>query len=204
MRSARFITFGSEEPGIMSAQPSAHGALGVVLAGIPSGDRGTIERYTIRGYEVVTVDVGDGTAVDATLDAVQSAMASLAARIPAGKIAVVGYGFGGRYAYLAVTRLGADGAAAFYGAGIGDYLGEASRAKLPLTLHFADDDELVPIEEVRRVKGALEGFATTEIYRYPGVGNGFALRGHAAFDEAAALAAEQRVFAVLDALCNRV
>src|SRR5258708_23358726 len=113
-------------------------------------------------------------------------MAALAERVPGGKIAVVGYGFGGRYAYLAVTRLGADGAAAFYGAGIGDYLGEASRAKLPLTFHFGDDDELVPIEEVRRIKGALEGFATTEIYRYPGVGHGFALRGHPGSHETSA------------------
>jgi carboxymethylenebutenolidase len=202
MRFARFITSGSEEDGIMSAEPQPHGALGVVLAGIPSGDRSTIEVYTTRGYEVVAVDVHDGTAVDAGLDAVRSAMTSLAKRVPGAKIAVVGYGFGGRYAYLAVTRLGADGAAALYGAGIGDYLGEASRAKLPLTFHFGDDDEFVPIDEIRRIKGALEGFATTEIYRYPGVGHGFALRGHAGYDEAAAIAAEQRVFAILDTLRN--
>lgn len=197
MRFARFITFGGEEPGNMSAQSQPPGALGVVLAGVPAGARSTIECYTTRGYDVRIAAVGDGTDIDAGLAAVRSAMEALAAsRI----VAVVGYGAGGRYAYLAVTRLGAAAGAAFYGAGIGAHLNEASRAKLPLTLHFGDDDVHVPIEEVRRIKGALEGFATTEIYRYPGVGHGFALREDARYDETAALQAEHRVFAVLNGL----
>ncbi len=121
-------------------------------------------------------------------------------RMTAGKIAVVGYGFGGKYAILALTRLGADAAAAFYGTGIDAHLAEAPAAKLPLSLHFGDDDDRVPFAEVRRIKGALEGFPTTEIYRYPGVGHGFAMREHAGFDEPTALAAERRVFNFLDAL----
>ena len=57
---------------------------------------------------------------------------ALAARMGAtGRIAVVGYGLGGRYAFLAVTRLGADAAAAFYGNDIGAHLNEASRVKKP-------------------------------------------------------------------------
>ncbi len=105
----------------------------------------------------------------------------------------------GGYAFLALTRLGADAAAAFHGTGIG-YLDEAPAAKLPLSLHFGDGDERVPFEEVRAIKGALEGFATTEIYRYPGVGHGFAMREDTGFSEFAALQAERRVFAFLDAL----
>jgi dienelactone hydrolase len=197
MRFARFITFGGEEPGDMSAESQSPGRLGVVLAGVPAEARSTIERFTSRGYDVHIAEVGDGTDVDGGLAAVRSAMDRLAAsRV----VAVVGYGSGGRYAYLAVTRLGAAAGAAFYGAGIGEHLIEAPSAKMPLTLHFGDDDALVPIEEVRRIKGALEGFATTEIYRYPGVGRGFALRDDAGYDEAAALAAERRVFAILDGL----
>ena len=199
MRFARFITFGDEERG-MSSEPQPRGPLGVVLAGVPAGARSTIECYTSRGYDVRIADIGDGRDVDGGLAAVRSAMDALAARARAGLIAVVGYGAGGRYAYLAVTRLGADAAGAFYGAGIGEHLTEASRAKLPLTLHFGDDDVDVPIEEVRRIKGALEGFATTEIYRYPGAGAGFALREDAGYNETAALQAERRVFAVLDSL----
>lgn len=173
--------------------------LGVVLVGLPASARSVRERFAARGYDVQMVELDETAGVERGLEAVRAAMATLAARGP-GKAAVVGYGEGGRYAYLAVTRLGADAGAAFYGAGIGAHLVEAARAKQPLTFHFGDADERVPFEEVRAIKGALEGFATTEIYRYPGVGHGFALSDHPGYDEAAALQAERRVFAVLDGL----
>jgi len=175
-------------------------ALGIVLAGLPPGDRATLDVFAARGYDVVAAEVDGADDVERGLDAVRAGMNALAARAAGSKIAVVGYGFGGRYAYLAVTRLGADGAAAFYGANIGRHLDEAARATKPLTLHFGDADERVPFEEVRAIKGGLEGFATTEIYRYPGVGHGFARRTDAGYDETAALQAERRVFAVLDGL----
>jgi carboxymethylenebutenolidase len=175
-------------------------ALGVVLVGVPGGSRGTLEAFAGRGYDVLTADVGDGADVERGLAAVQSAMRTLAERATPGKVAVVGYGAGGRYAYLALTRLGADGAAAFHGTGIRAHLDEAARARQPLTLHFGDADDRVPFEDVRAIKGALEGFATTEIYRYPGARHGFALRGDPGFDEASAAQAERRVFAILDAL----
>jgi carboxymethylenebutenolidase len=180
----------------MSTEQQPSSALGVVLVGVAAGASSTIERFTARGYAVFLADVKESADVERGLEAVRSAMAALGA----GKVAVVGYGFGGRYAFLAVTRLGADAAVAFHGAGIGRHLDEAPRAKKPLTFHFGDDDERVPFEEVRAIKGALEGFGTTEIYRYPGARHGFALLDDPNYDEAAALAAERRVFAVLDRL----
>lgn len=170
--------------------------LGVVLAGAPAGATSTIERYAARGYDVRVAGVEEAMEVDEALEAVRLAMAAFAG----GTVAVVGYGAGGRAAFLAVTRLGADAAAVFHGTGIGDHLAESARAKKPLTFHFGDDDERVPLAEVRAIKGALEGFGTTEIYRYPGARHGFALIGDPNYDEASALAAEARVFAVLDRL----
>jgi dienelactone hydrolase len=200
MRSARFITFGGEEgPYMDSEQPPGTG-LGVVLVGLPAGSRATHERFVARGYDVLAVDIDAAADVDGGLTSVAWGMRALQEHSTAAKIAVVGYGFGGRYAFLALTRLGADAAAAFHGSGIGAHLDEAAKAKLPLSLHFGDDDERVPFEEVRAIKGALEGFATTEIYRYPGAGGGFAMHEDAGFNEPAALAAERRVFAFLDAL----
>lgn len=162
--------------------------LGIVLVGLPPGADATLGVFAARGYEVLAVEPG--------LENVRTAMAALAGR----KIAVVGYGSGGSEAFLALTRLGADGAAAFFGAGIGAHLSEAARAAKPLSLHFGDADERVPFEEVRAIKGALEGFGTTEIYRYPNVGHGFALRGDPGYDEIAARDAERRVFSFLDGL----
>jgi dienelactone hydrolase len=186
MRSARFITSEGEERSIMSGEDDPPGRLGVVLVGIPAGDRGAIERYVERGYDVLVAPVEPEADVTAGLAALRSAMAALAARTE--NVAVVGYGFGGKYAFLAVTRLGAAAAGALRGAGIGAHLDESARAKKPLSFHFADDDVAVPFTEVRAIKGALEGFGTTEIYRYPTLGAETMLQ------------AERRVFAVLDSL----
>ena len=171
----------------MTSESQPRNALGVVLAGIPPGAP-EVERFAARGYDVLALELDEAAGVELNLQAVQTAMDALVARPAAGPTAVVGYGAGGRYAYLALTRLGADGAAAIRGTDIGRHLDEASRAKKPLSLHFSDDDERVPFAEVRAIKGALEGFATTEIYRYP------------VYDATAAEQAERRVFAVLDGL----
>jgi dienelactone hydrolase len=160
--------------------------LGIVLVGVPATDRAVREQFEARGYPILVADVDDGGDIDAVLAVVRAAMDAVAAR--ARKVAVVGYGAGGRYAFLAVTRLGADAAAALRGTNIGVHLDESMRVKKPLSFHFADDDARVPFEEVRAIKGALEGFGTTEIYRYP------------TFDEAAVRQAETRVFAFLDSL----
>jgi carboxymethylenebutenolidase len=184
----------------MDSQQQPETGLGIVLIGLPPGSRATLERFAARGYDVLAVDVDEAAGVEGGLASVTWGMDALREHATDGKIAVVGYGFGGRYAFLALTRLGADAAAAFHGSGIGAHLGEAPAAKLPLSLHFGDDDERVPFDEVRAIKGALEGFATTEIYRYPGAGHGFAMREDAGFNEFAALQAERRVFAFLDAL----
>src|SRR5579875_716075 len=54
-----------------------------------------------------------------------------------GKFAVAGFCFGGRYAFLSATRLGATAAVAFHGTAIGQELGEASKATCPMSLHLA-------------------------------------------------------------------
>jgi dienelactone hydrolase len=163
---------------------------GVVLIGLTGAGMGaTLERIAARGYCTIAVDARDLSDVDGTLEDVRTAMEALRARADSNrKAAVVGYGLGGRYAYLAVTRAGADAGAAFRAIGMGSHLGEASKVRVPLSLHFADDDERVPLDEVRAIKGALEGFATTEIYRYP------------TWDEGAASEAERRAYEVLDRL----
>jgi carboxymethylenebutenolidase len=174
---------------------------GVVLVGLPAGSEATSESYSARGYAVVTADVAESTTPERGLELIRTAMEALATRPDCnGKVAVAGYGYGGRFAFLAVTRLGAEAAAAFHGIGIGEHLNEAARVKKPLSFHFADDDAFVPFAEVRAIKGALEGFGTTAIYRYPGARQGFALRGNAAYDADLARQAEARVFTVLDGL----
>jgi carboxymethylenebutenolidase len=175
---------------------------GIVLVGLTAqAAQATVERYAARGYRVATVDLPPDGALDAGVAAVQAAMGALAAGAAGnGRIAVVGYGAGGAFAFLAATRLGAAAAAAFHGVGIGRLLNEASQVRVPLSFHFGDADETVPLAEVRAIKGALEGFATTEIYRYPDAAQGFALAGSPGYAPDAAAVAERRVFETLDRL----
>jgi dienelactone hydrolase len=171
--------------------------LAIVLVGVPDGVP-VRERYAARGYDVLATTVRADADPTPGLAAVRAAIDELRSRADAGKVAVVGYGFGGRYAFLAVTRLGAEAAAAFAASGIGQHLDEAARAAKPLSLHFGDADPLVPLDEVRAVKGALEGFPTTEIYRYPGAGSDFARPGAPGYHAASAAEAERRVVTFLD------
>jgi dienelactone hydrolase len=162
----------------------------IVLAGVPAAQTAAVEaRFAARGYTVAVADIDDAPDIETALARVGAALAMLRALPgPAAPVAVAGYAAGGRYAFLAVTRLKADGAVAFWGSGIGAHLGEAPAARVPMSLHFADDDPHVQLAEVRAIKGALEGIGCIEIYRYP------------QFDDAAQGLAERRAFEVLDVL----
>ncbi len=70
----------------------------------------------------------------------------------AGRIAVVGYCWGGTMAYLAAARLKIDAAVAYYGGGIHNYLAEKPRA--PVMFHFGDKDTHIPVSAIEQTKAA--------------------------------------------------
>jgi carboxymethylenebutenolidase len=90
-----------------------------------------------------------------------------------GKFAVVGFCFGGRYVFLAATRLGAAAGASFHGTCIGLELAEADKANVPLSLHFGDDDPIVPMSEVEAIRAALKHNPKAEVHVYAGCGHGY-------------------------------
>lgn len=118
-----------------------------------------------------------------------------------GPVAVSGYCLGGTFAYLAAARLPVDGAVAYYGTRIHNYLGEADRPRCPLLLHFGELDHAVPPEALAKIRDALAGKANVQIHAYPGAKHAFAnpLRP-ANYNEAAAQLANQRTFAFLRSL----
>jgi dienelactone hydrolase len=171
----------------MSSNEVSGARPGVVLVGLGVTAAPVAEaRWSARGYAVMRIDVDADLA--AGLARVAAAIAALRAAPEPRAVAVAGYGAGGRYAFLAVTRLGADAAAAFRGAGISAHLDEARFARVPMSLHFADDDPGVPPADVRAIKGALEGVGVIDVYRY------------AHWDGAAEAQAEERAFSVLDSV----
>lgn len=92
-----------------------------------------------------------------------------------GKVAVLGFCFGGRYAHLATTRLGADAAAAFHGAGIGLHLDEVDKVKVPVSYHFGDHDPIVAMDEVSAIQQAFAGKSLAEVTVHKGATHNFSM-----------------------------
>jgi carboxymethylenebutenolidase len=100
-----------------------------------------------------------------------------------GKVAVFGYCFGGRYAYLAAAHGLADGGVSFHGTKIGLDLDKASGVACPLQLHCGDSDPQVPMDEVESSRQALGDRA--EIFVYEGAAHGFTGKGRPSYHEKA-------------------
>jgi carboxymethylenebutenolidase len=86
----------------------------------------------------------------------------------AGKVAVIGYCWGGSLAYLAATRLkGIAGAVGYYGGAIAAHATE--KTKVPVMLHFGETDQSIPMSDVEKVRAS---HPEIPIHVYP-AGHGF-------------------------------
>jgi carboxymethylenebutenolidase len=92
-----------------------------------------------------------------------------------GKVAILGFCFGGLYAHLGAARLGIDAAGSFHGTKIGEYLGETDKITCPVSFHFGDEDPVVPMDEVEAIKKAYASHQNAEIVVHPGATHGFAM-----------------------------
>lgn len=92
-----------------------------------------------------------------------------------GKVAILGFCFGGLYAHLGAARLGIDAAGSFHGTRIGESLGETDKITSPVSFHFGDDDPVVPMDEVDAIKAAYASHPNAEIIVYPGATHNFSM-----------------------------
>ena len=120
-----------------------------------------------------------------------------------GPVAVTGFCLGGTFAYLAATRLDVDGAVAYYGTRINNYLGEAGNLRCPIVLHFGEADHTSPPEVIARVRDTLGGDKRVQIYTYPGAKHAFANHLRASYDAKSSAAAHQRTFEFLRGIAAR-
>lgn len=143
----------------------------------------------------------DVTAVaDATSD-----LAAVIAAVKAlpecnGKVAVVGYCFGGRYAFIAAAELPIDAAVSFHGILIGESLNVAPGIRVPLSMHVGDNDPECLMPEIEAIRAATAGNPLVDFRVYPGVGHSFTWRNYNKFNPAAAAASEKHAFALLETL----
>jgi carboxymethylenebutenolidase len=114
-----------------------------------------------------------------------------------GKVAAVGFCGGGRWAYLAAARCKVDAAAALYGLGISEHLGELDNVKCPLQLHYGLQDQHVPQQEIDTVSAGVRSVPTVEVFLYPGAGHSFANPVRPTYDAAAAELAHRRIETML-------
>jgi carboxymethylenebutenolidase len=92
-----------------------------------------------------------------------------------GKVAMLGFCFGGLYAHLGAARLGIDAAGSFHGTKIGEALGETAKITCPVSFHFGDEDPVVPMDEVEAVRTAFASHANAEIVVHPGATHNFSM-----------------------------
>lgn len=189
-------------------QGGARGAVVIVqeVFGVNDHVRGVCDGYAADGYAVVApalfdrvkqgVELGyEGDDLthgrelrgelgwDNPLLDVQAAAAALR---PAGKVAVIGYCFGGSVAWLAATRLAVDAAVGYYGGQVADFIDE--EPKCPVLLHFGETDAFIPVENVDKIQERRPGIP---LYRYP-AGHGFNCESRADYHEESARLARER------------
>jgi carboxymethylenebutenolidase len=104
----------------------------------------------------------------------------------AGKVAVVGYCWGGTMAYLAAARLNIDAAVAYYGGGINRHTAEKPRA--PMMFHFGEKDSHIPLSAVEQIKAAYP----QGVYHLYAADHGFNCTDRASFEPASAKLALER------------
>ncbi len=90
-----------------------------------------------------------------------------------GKIGVTGFCLGGTFTYLSAARLDIDGAVAYYGTQIHEYLDEGKQVTCPTILHMGEHDETFTVEDRGKIHAALIGKPNVAIYMYD-AGHAFA------------------------------
>lgn len=116
--------------------------------------------------------------IQTTIDAAKSA----------GKVALVGYGWGGYLAYAAGNRVnGLACAIGYYGGGIVSHYGE--KRKIPTLLHFGENDPIIPLEEMSQFRAHRPDVS---VFSYPGAASGFNCDACGSYQADAAQAALER------------
>jgi len=140
------------------------------------------------------VELGRDTMLQLDLEAsVQDMAAAAAALEGAGKLAAVGYCWGGAMADLAACRLNLDAAVSYYGGRITSWL--KLKPTCPVMYHFGGQDPLIPADVVDQIRA---GRPDGTFHIYPNAGHGFNCDERADFAPESAAAALERTLAFLD------
>jgi carboxymethylenebutenolidase len=146
------------------------------------------------GYDEAGISGGRETRgkvpLDETLLDVQAAIDAAALH---GKVAVIGYCWGGSLAFLAATRLERLACAVgYYGGMIAAHASE--RTRVPTILHFGEKDASIPLADVETVRKAHPDMS---IFLYPAA-HGFDCDERGSYDRASAELALERTLRFIE------
>ncbi len=151
------------------------------------------EPYTQEGLQNGFAAAGQVSRATLRAD-VAAAIAYLDAQpfVKTGKIATVGFCFGGSAAYVTATLPGLAAAVPFYGGSIAggfpngepEGLADTADIRVPLLLFFGGKDDYITPEQVARTEAALTTAGKAhEIVTYPNVGHAFFRESSAALND---------------------
>lgn len=151
------------------------------------------EPYTQEGLQAGFAAAGQVSRATLRAD-VSAAVAWLGAQpfVAHGKVATVGFCFGGSVSFVTATLPGIRAAIPFYGGSIAagfpngepEGLADAPDIKVPMLLFFGGKDDYIPAEAVARTDKALtDAGVEHEVVTYPNVGHAFFRESSSALNE---------------------
>ena len=150
-----------------------------------------IRRGIELGYGPAEIDEARGYAQQLKPEkTLKDLAAAIAVVRHSGRVATVGYCWGGALSYRAACELPIACAVVYYG----KPQDTGKKPKCPVMYHFGSADKSIPLDEVKRLEAARpEGI----FYVYDGAGHGFNCDQRASYDPAAAALARQRTLEFL-------
>lgn len=116
-----------------------------------------------------------------------------------GKVAVMGFCYGGPFALVAAAKCGIQAGISYHGSFVDKYLDLMPDVGCPLSFHWGDNDRAASLDVIDEVKKTFSARDDAEVILYPGgVEHGYMLPGHGdAYNEAAAEQSWERTFVLL-------
>lgn len=116
-----------------------------------------------------------------------------------GKVAVMGFCYGGPFALVAAAKCGIQAGLSYHGSFVDKHLDAMPDVACPLSFHWGDNDRAAPLDVIDEVRKTFTARDDAEVILYPGgVEHGYMLPGHGdAYNEAAAEQSWERTFSLL-------
>ena len=197
------------------AEPKGKAMGGIVVVqeifGVTGHIRRVADQYAAQNYKVIAPAMFDRVQRNVELDykdiekgraymlelkwpgTLADVAAAVSAVRDAGRVAVVGYCWGGTVAHVAASELRLDAAVSYYGGGVAKLLDKMPRC--PIMYHFGDQDHAIPMADVERIQKANPA---SVVHVYAGAGHGFNCDERASFSAKDAKVAFERSLSFLD------